>query len=475
MAKPSRKSSSSKAVTKKHLARLEREQLQTRFILIGTIVVGLMVFALIGYGILDQRVLQPNRPVAKVDGSSIPLNEFQANIRYRNISYVENFNQISQYFGEDPSFRQQYQNAIDGLGTAVQEYMVEDRLIRQEAARRHITVTKDEVDKAMQEQLGYFPNGTSTPIPTETPVPTWATSTLSPLQLTLVPYTPTPTATETPIVTATKAVITPTVTSTITPTSVPLTATETITPTPTSGPTVTPGPSSTPTPTSTPFTLEAYKSLYQNYTKFYGNYRISESELRRIVESQLYRTKVQAALITDPQAIPNEQEYIWARHILVSSEISATQIISQLAQGADFAKLAGQYSIDTATQLNGGDLGWFPHGQMVPEFDKAAFALANLGDYTHQPVKSQFGYHIIQLLGRENRPFTSDQEKMSYWFFMQKQKVKITTSSDINLAKYLPAIIPLPTPQAQPTQALPQIFETSTPQPAVTPQETPTP
>ena len=106
MAKPIRRST--KVITKKHLARLEREQLQTRIILISTIVVVLLVAVFIGYGILDQNVLKPNRPVAKVGGSSIPLNEFQANIRYRNISYIQNFNQIAQYFGEDLSFRQQY-------------------------------------------------------------------------------------------------------------------------------------------------------------------------------------------------------------------------------------------------------------------------------------------------------------------------------------------------------------------------------
>lgn len=461
MAKPSRRNI--KVVTKKHLARQEREQLQTRFIILSTAVVVLLVIVLIGYGVLDQNVFQPNRPIAKVGGSSITLKEFQANVRYRNISYIQNFNQISQYFGEDASFRQQYQNAIDNLGTSVQESLVEDRLIRQEAARRHITVSKEEVDKAMQDQLGYYPNGTPTTGPTSSPVPTQATSTLSPLQLTLVPLTPTPTVTQTPLPTPT--VVTPTATATMT--TVPITVTKTVTPTSTPIGTIAPLPSSTPLPTSTPFTLDAYHTLYQNYTKFFGNYQITESDLRQILESQLYRDKVQAALLADPQAIPSEQEYIWARHILVSSDISATEIISNLNQGGDFAKLVGQYSIDTGTQTNGGDLGWFPRGQMVPEFDTAAFALVNIGDYTKQPVKSTYGYHIIQLLGRENRPFTSDTEKFQYWLNMQKQKVKITTTSAGDLTKIIPGLIPLPTAQVQATQSVPQIL--------VTPQVTATP
>jgi peptidyl-prolyl cis-trans isomerase D len=463
MAKPSQRRS--KAVTKKHLARLEREKLQTRFILIGTIVVVVMVFVLIGYGILDQNVLQPNRPVAKVNGSTIPLNEFQANVRYRNISYIQNFGQITQYFGDDPSFRQQYQNAIDNLGTTVQEYLIEDRLIRQEAARRNIKVTKDEVDKAMQTDLGYFPDGTSTPKPTSSPVPTRATSTYSPLQLTLVPYTPTPTSSPTPLVTLTEVVITPTATAATNTT--PLTVTQTVTPTATEAYTATPGPTSTPLPTSTPFTLDAYKALYQDYTKFYSNNQVSEGQLRQITESQLYRDKVQTALLADPQAIPDDQEYIWARHILVSSEITATEVISKLNQGEDFEKLAEQYSIDTGTQLNGGDLGWFPRGQMVPEFDAAAFALTNIGDYTQQPVQTSYGYHIIQLLGRENRPFTSDQDKFQYWLDRQKESANIISSTVMELLKYEPSIIPLPTAQVQPTENIPQIYVT--PETVVTP------
>jgi peptidyl-prolyl cis-trans isomerase D len=461
MAKPSKRSN--KVVTKKHLARLEREQIQTRAILIGTAVVVLLVVVFIGYGILDQKVFQPNRPIAKVGGATISLSEFQANVRYRNISYVQNFGQMSQYFGENASFRQQYQSAINNLGTSVQESLVEDRLIRQEAARRKIKVSKEEVDKAMQDQLGYYPGGTPTTQPTSSPVPTWATSTLSPLQLTLVPFTATPPIPLTPSPMPT--VVTPT--ATIAATTVPLTATQTVTPTATAGPTNTPGPTSTPLPTSTPFTLDAYKKLYQDYKKYYGNYQITESEIRRIIESQLYREKVQTALLADSQAIPNEQEYIWARHILVSSDITATEIISKLNQGADFAQLVGQYSIDTGTQTGGGDLGWFPRGQMVAEFDNAAFALVNVGDYTLKPVQSTYGYHIIQLLGRENRPFTSDSQKFQYWLYTQKQKVKITTTDVVTLQKWLPTIIPLPTAQVQPTQAVPQIL--------LTPQVTETP
>ncbi len=81
-------------------------------------------------------------------------------------------------------------------------------------------------------------------------------------------------------------------------------------------------------------------------------------------------------------------------HILVEKFTEAQQIIERLKRGEDFAKLAGEKSID-GSRRRGGDLGWFGHGVMVREFEKAAFALEK-GQITNEPVKSQFGYHIIK-------------------------------------------------------------------------------
>ncbi len=82
-----------------------------------------------------------------------------------------------------------------------------------------------------------------------------------------------------------------------------------------------------------------------------------------------------------------------ARHILVKTEEEAMAIISELDTGKDFAELAKAKSTGPSGK-NGGTLGYFSKGQMVPEFEKAAFALEN-GTYTKKPVKTQFGWHII--------------------------------------------------------------------------------
>lgn len=104
---------------------------------------------------------------------------------------------------------------------------------------------------------------------------------------------------------------------------------------------------------------------------------------------------------------PGEEE-VHARHILVNSEDQAKTIITQLKSGADFAKLAKQYSKDPGA-ADGGDLGWFKKGDMVPAFAEAAFALQP-GQITQAPVHTQYGWHVIQVEGRRQAPPPSFKE-----------------------------------------------------------------
>jgi peptidyl-prolyl cis-trans isomerase C len=93
------------------------------------------------------------------------------------------------------------------------------------------------------------------------------------------------------------------------------------------------------------------------------------------------------------------QEEVHARHILVGSEEEAKKVVTELEGGADFAALAGEHSVDPSARTNGGDLGFFRRGQMVPEFAEAAFAL-EAGQRTQEPVRTQFGWHVIEVLNR---------------------------------------------------------------------------
>lgn len=85
-----------------------------------------------------------------------------------------------------------------------------------------------------------------------------------------------------------------------------------------------------------------------------------------------------------------------SRHILVKTEAEANKLIAELGKKARFEDLAKKYSKDSGSAAKGGDLGWADPSGFVPDFSKALVALKP-GDYTKTPVKTQFGYHIIQL------------------------------------------------------------------------------
>jgi foldase protein PrsA len=101
-------------------------------------------------------------------------------------------------------------------------------------------------------------------------------------------------------------------------------------------------------------------------------------------------------------ALLDTPEQVRARHVLVADLKTANEVEAKLKAGGDFAALAKQYSTDPSTKDKGGELGFFGKGQMVPSFQAAAFA-SPVGTIT-APVKSPFGYHIIQV--EEKKPAT---------------------------------------------------------------------
>ena len=94
-----------------------------------------------------------------------------------------------------------------------------------------------------------------------------------------------------------------------------------------------------------------------------------------------------------------QPEQVEASHILVKDEAQAKEVAKKLADGGDFTKLAKEYSTDTANASNGGKLGYFGKGEMAPEFEQAAFSMKV--NEISDPVKTDFGYHIIQVTGKK--------------------------------------------------------------------------
>ena len=200
-----------KIASKKFVARKEREQKQSaliRNIMIGIVVV--IVF-LLGYGYLDQTVLQKQRAVATVNDEKISIAQFQARVRLERENLINQylqFAQMAQVSGMDlASQTQQIEARLSQplqIGQDTITTMTNELMYKQEAANYGITVTEEEIEKEIQAFLNYFPDGTPTAAPSATPV-TFETATLSPEQLALVTITPTSTEapTSTPAATAT--------------------------------------------------------------------------------------------------------------------------------------------------------------------------------------------------------------------------------------------------------------------------------
>ncbi len=435
------KGQKSQLVTKKHLARQQRENLQNRYILLISIAIIVIVVGLIAYGVIQQYVLQPQQPVAKVNNTAVTAKQFQTFVRYERLQYIQQYQQYQQFaqlFGSDQtsqSYIQQYLAQIQyqlepaNLGQSALDYLVANVLIQQEATKRGISVSDADVNTQLENYFGYYPNGTPTSAPTTVPVPT---STLNPTQLVLVPptaapsATPTQTATATSVVTSTQVIASPTASST--PTAVGLT--------------------STPQPTATPFTTQAYaqqKSTYiANIHTFAG---LAEADFRTIFQMQLLRQKVLEAVTAD---LSHQQDQVWARQIVSGTQEKAQSVYQRLQNGGDFMTIATEVISGTQSTI---DLGWFGKGTLDANTEKAVWNL-QIGQYS-QPLQTTSGWVIYEVLGHEVRRLsdtqyqTLQQTNFTNWINEQKSAQNVQT---FDLWK---SIIPT-SPTIPPTQAAQQ-------------------
>jgi len=406
-------------VTKKHLARAQRERMQRTWVLAITALVVALVVGLLVYGYAEQRYIKPGRAVAEVNGETITARFLHARYLLARESLLAQASQIQDLmtaFGGDATFASSLQQQLDQIAAMLQDTpslqrsvldsLVDEVLIRQEAQRRGIVVTVADVQKAVEEAFGFYPNGTPTPLPSSTPR-----------------------ATNTPA---------PTLTPTIGPSP---TTTATLAPSPTLAPSATPtaGPSPTPLPSPTPYSLQAFEQDFGSYVDTLAGTGVTEADVRSQYEARLYRERLELALQAE---VTRDQEQVQARHILVGDEASAKSVLEQLKSGnKTWEELASVLSLDTSNKDQGGDLGWFSRGVMVTAFEEAAFA-APVGE-TIGPVKTDFGWHVIQILGHETRPLdeaafeSARQNALSRWLS------KVRTGEGVvipdNWLEYLPA------------------------------------
>lgn len=179
--------------------------------------------------------------------------------------------------------------------------------------------------------------------------------------------------------------------------------------------------------------LRRFKSRFESpeaYAAELDDIRQTEEDLRTQFRATIAREALIQAIEDSlppptPEAVEAYRKALSTRlrvqHILVgvpddasaeslhASRERALELIDSLESGVPFAMLARRYSDDPGSKVSGGELPWFRRGEMVPEFEDAAFKLEEKGEYTHKPVRTPYGYHLIRLLERrEDSVITPD-------------------------------------------------------------------
>jgi len=138
-------------------------------------------------------------------------------------------------------------------------------------------------------------------------------------------------------------------------------------------------------------------------------------DFRQMLLDQLLSEAVYSAVTA---SISPVAEQVHARHVLLPTRERAEEVLARLQAGEDFSYLAREYSEDISSRESGGDVGFFPRGVMPPEVEEVAFSL-EVGE-TSEIVETQFGFHIVQVLEREEREIAVEVfENLRQQTFMQ--------------------------------------------------------
>jgi foldase protein PrsA len=163
---------------------------------------------------------------------------------------------------------------------------------------------------------------------------------------------------------------------------------------------------------------------FADWASFLAESGLTEESIRPLMSDSLL-----ADALIERHGGPNTELHMHASHILVETEEIGQEVLDKLDEGEDFADLAAEYSTDPGSKDQGGDLGWFPRGMMVPEFEEIAFSL-EAGEISDL-VQTDFGYHIIQVHGSEERELDPvlyaerQQQQFQIWFEAQQAEKSI--------------------------------------------------
>lgn len=342
------------AMTKRQIARSEKVRRRERNTLIGILSVVALVVGVLIYGAINEFLVKPAAPIATVDGVGIPTKFYQKNwqyIQYTTLASLQDYqnqlqqlNAVKEPTDMDQVYIQYFQQMVSQL---------QNQLRTVDSA-----VLDNLIDDELVRQEAKKEGITVTADEVQTAIEDAFGYDRNP---------PTPTPTE---------VITNTAEITMT---------------------------ATPAPTPTVMSQADFDSAYGKQRDYLEKqFGFTEKEWRSLFEVQVLREKLQAVL---GERVVTTEEQVHARHILVATEEEAKKVVERLQAGEDFAALAKELSTDTSNNETGGDLGWFGRGTMVTEFENIAFSqeIGKISD----PLKTDFGYHIIEVLEKDaNHPMS---------------------------------------------------------------------
>ncbi|MCS7179237.1 MAG: SurA N-terminal domain-containing protein [Anaerolineae bacterium] len=381
-------------LTRKQRTRAEREARMNRWIIAGTVAVGVLVIGILLFGYLATDVFPRRKPVATVNGVPITTADFQARVRHYRIVLQQQKDYLSAQRMEldptDPSnaFLLEYLDnqirQIDAMlsdtytmmvGQEVLDQMVQEEIIRQEAIRRGLSVSSEEIDRAIEEQFGYNRDA------------------------------------------AMAALLTPTIVAPVSGTA------ETVV-------------TATATPIPTPIPKEEFDRRYQEYVKTYLKPSgLSEAQFRAMVEATLLYDKLYQAMAAE---LPSAMEQVQIRYFSFPTHEEAEQVVERLGQGEKWEAIAAEIEADDQGEGMASEPEWATRGFLVQQFgDEAARTIweTPAPRYT-APLTGTVGnrWYVVQVMGREVRELEpwlrSYEEQQAFQEWLQAQMATVQYTED---------------------------------------------
>jgi hypothetical protein len=318
----------------------------------SAIVVAVVIVGVLVYGLVVERFIKGRAPVARVNGVTITAHDLREEIDFLQHLYPMDITE-------------------QHIDFVLDDMLIRDKLVRQEVERRGLVVTAEDVQRRIEEEQGYYRDGTPTPAPT-------------------LP------ATSTPIATAA------------------VTAKEALTPTPTL----------TPIPTSTPVTAEGFQ---QSYDQFLAMHDISDKEYRDYVRTQL----MYEVLFEDfRKDVPATLDQVQLRYLQVNSEEQANELAQRLGDGISFEALEEQVELDEEAPGYGSDLQWYTEETLEQELGVdvvvQAFSMAS-GVFAQESQGTYYVVEVVEHRMRDVEDALADQlanTALSEWIESQKASVE---------------------------------------------------